>query len=82
MTKLEDRIMGRMKKLLRNKKLAKKFVLSLSPEDRFVLASRETERLSFKEIALITDKKADDLRKYFGKLKDELKKQLIKPGKK
>jgi DNA-directed RNA polymerase specialized sigma24 family protein len=73
----ENMIIDREKKLLNNNKLIKKMVSDLSPEGRFILASREIENLSFKEIALITGKKADELRKYFSQLKDELQKQLI-----
>jgi DNA-directed RNA polymerase specialized sigma24 family protein len=76
MTNLKDIIIDHEKKQLKNRQLLGTMLLNLSTEDRFILLSREIEELSFKEIALITGRKADELRRHFHRLKVELRKYL------
>jgi DNA-directed RNA polymerase specialized sigma24 family protein len=75
-TNLENSIIGSEKKQLRNRRLIGTMLSKLSPGDRFILLSREIEGLSFKEIALITGGKADEIGKQYRRIKDKLRKYL------
>jgi DNA-directed RNA polymerase specialized sigma24 family protein len=75
-TNLKDGIIGSEKRQLGNRRLIGTMLSKLSPGDRFILLSREIEGLSFKEIALITGGKSDEIGKRCQRIKDELRKYL------
>jgi DNA-directed RNA polymerase specialized sigma24 family protein len=75
-TNLRDSIIGSEKRQLGNRRLIGTMLSKLSPGDRFILLSREIEGLSFKEIALITGGKSDEIGKRCQWIKDELRKYL------
>lgn len=60
----------------RIKEITARALADLSPEERFLFLGREIERLSFKEIAHITGKNVDGVRRHFLLLKKRLRARL------
>jgi DNA-directed RNA polymerase specialized sigma24 family protein len=48
----------------------------LSPEERFLLVSREVEEVPFEELSIITKKSSSSLRTKLSRIKERLRKEL------
>ncbi len=78
MRNVDKNVNSSSKVLRKDRKIIKEILSNMSPEARFILASREIEELSFKEIALLTGMRAEDVCMHSRELKEELRRQLFK----
>jgi RNA polymerase sigma factor (sigma-70 family) len=64
---------GKTKENFENKEIVRVLLRALSPEERFLITSREVEGIPFEELAEITGRSSESLRTQISRLKERLR---------